>query len=100
MKRSTILVSIFLAGACVQPAGAAPLHHAKARHAQTSACLARQRADLAPLDRYGGVLPASAPPLMQAIMNPYIANMRVHCMPENPNAPEVWWHDGSATISP
>jgi hypothetical protein len=36
---------------------------------------------------------------MQATMNPYLANMRVRCMPANPNAPDAGWDTNSPSIA-
>jgi hypothetical protein len=95
MKRSVILVSIALLGGLgMQAADAAPL-----RHAHISACMARQRADLAPLDSYGGTLPAFAPAIMQQIMNPVIHNIRTRCMPTT-NEEDMGWDTNSPSIAP
>lgn len=95
MKRSLAIVSIVLLGGLgVQTADAAPL-----RHAHISACLARQRADLAPLDRYGRYLPAGAPVLMRQIVNPVLRDIRTRCMPPT-SEPDTGWDTNSPTIAP
>ena len=91
MKRTVLIIAALLSTlANVQ---------AKPRAAHVSRCIAQQRAALAPLDRYGGRLPSFAPAIMQQVMNPLIARMRVHCFPRS-NAPaDPGWDVNSPTIA-
>jgi len=90
MKRVMIVTVALLASALA--AQAAP-HKTPRRvaHAVThvSACVARQRAMLAPLDRYGGGLPPNAPALMQAMMRPVLHTIRTRCLPRYNGPPDV-----------
>ena len=97
MKHAIIVGAALLAGAIGGPAASAmPLHHT----APLSACLARQRADIAGLDRYGGYLPSTAPALMQQIMNPMLDVIRTRCLPTYNGPPEAGWDNNSPTIAP
>ncbi len=94
MKRFVDFTAVVLAaGIGMQAADAMPRGH-------VSACLARQRADLAPLDRYGGVLPAFAPALMQQIMNPALHEIRTRCLPLAHDDAQAGWDYNSPTIVP
>jgi hypothetical protein len=96
MKGSVLIVSIVIAG-CIgmQTADAMPVHHA-----HVSGCLARQRVDIAPLDRYGGYLPSFAPALMQQMMNPVLDDIRTRYMPISHGAPDADWDYKSPTTAP
>lgn len=78
MKRTipgcTIIATAALLGA-LSSAQAAP------RTARIPSCLARQRAMLTPLDRYGGYVPPNAPAVMQQIINPMLDAVRTRCFP-------------------
>jgi len=78
---------------------AATPHRHVARPSVNQSCLARQRATLAPLDRYGGNLPPSAPALMQAIMGPILHTIRTRCLPTYHGPPTDVAPD-PATIAP
>jgi hypothetical protein len=79
VMKTAILVTTILLGS-VLTAQAAPLK--THRHvAQVSSCVAQQRAELAPLDGYGGYPPSFAPAPFQQIMNQALDNMRTRCMP-------------------
>ena len=76
MKTAIIATTILLGS--VLTAQAAPLR-AHQHVAQVSSCVARQRAELAPLG--GGYPPSFAPAPYQQIMNQALDNMRTRCMP-------------------
>jgi hypothetical protein len=79
-----------------QAANAKPRRHT----AHVSACLARQRASIATLDRYGGYLPPNAPALMQQIMNPMLDVIRTRCLPTYKGPPDAGWDYNSPSIAP
>ena len=96
MKRAIVVTAVLLSGVlCVQAAAAKPQPHV----AGVSNCIARQRAMLAPLDRYGGNLPPSAPALMQQIMGPVLHTIRTRCLPAYHGPASVEWND-PASIAP
>jgi hypothetical protein len=97
MKRAIIIGVVWLAGALGGPAANAMAPH---HSAHFSACLARQRADIAGLDRYGGYLPSYAPALMQQIMNPMLDVIRTRCLPTYNGPPDAGWDYNSPTIAP
>jgi hypothetical protein len=89
MKRAAIVTVALLAGALA--AQAAP-HKAPRRVAHVnhvSACVARQRAMLAPLDRYGGNLPPNVPAFAQAMIAPVLHTIRTRCLPRYNGPPDV-----------
>jgi hypothetical protein len=95
MKRPILIASLALAGGLMaQAADAMPVHHA-----HVSGCIARQRADIAPLDRYGGYLPSFAPAMMQQMMNPVFDRMRTQCMPAYHGDGDTGWDTNSPTIA-
>lgn len=98
MRRAIIMTAILLGGV-VSVQAAAPHRHA-ARPSTNQSCLARQRAMLAPLDRYGGHLPPSAPALMQAIMGPVLHTIRTRCLPAYHGPPPMDIAPDPATIAP
>ena len=78
VKRGIIVTAALLAGVVGgQAANAKPQRHT----AHVSACLARQRASIATLDRYGGYLPPNGPAFMKQIMNPILDVIRTRCLP-------------------
>jgi len=99
MWRSITIACVVLAGAfAAQAADAKPKRHGHG--AGVSACLARQRASIAPLDRYGGYLPGNAPALMQAIINPILDTIRTRCLPTYNGPPQdAGWDVNSPTIA-
>ena len=85
MKHSVIIAAIALAGSLLaQSANAQPLHHARG-----SGC--RQHAVL--------VTP-NAPALVQQIMNPFLVDPRLRCMPIYHATDDVAWPVGSSSIAP
>jgi len=77
MKPTIVIIAAVLAGVmCAEGAAAAPQ-----RHVRIPSCLARQRAMLTPLDRYGGYVPPNAPALMQQLINPMLDAVRTRCFP-------------------
>jgi hypothetical protein len=78
MKRTIIGCTII---ATVALLGALPSAQAATRHARIPSCLARQRAMLTPLDRYGGYAPPNAPALVQQLVNPMLDAVRTRCYP-------------------
>jgi len=94
MNRVSVIIIVLLSGVVgVQAAAARPQRHA----AHIPACLARQRAMLAPLDRYGGYLPPNAPALMQQIINPALDVIRSRCLPEYHGPPEYQWNPATGS---
>jgi hypothetical protein len=97
MKRAIIFGGALLACVVGGPAANAMPPH---RTAHLSECLARQRADISGLDRYGGYLPSNAPALMQQIMNPMLDVIRTRCLPTYDGPPDAGWDYNSPTIAP
>jgi hypothetical protein len=75
MKRTIVIVAALLG--TLSSVQATP----RTAHARVPGCLARQRAMLTPLDRYGGYVPPNAPALMQQIINPMLDAVRTRCYP-------------------
>ena len=73
-----------------------PAYRHTYRHARVSGCLARQRAMLAPLDRYGGYLPGNAPGLMREIVNPMLDVIRTRCLPAYNGPPQDAGYDSNS----
>lgn len=80
MTRVIIVAAILLGGLVATQAAPFEAH----RHfAGVSSCVARQRADLAPLDRFGGYppYPAGAPAFVQNVLNSALDEARTRCLP-------------------
>jgi hypothetical protein len=85
MKRSVLIIPIALVGSiAAQAANAQPIHHPR-----STGC--RQHA----------VLVSSAPALVQQIMNPFLNDPRIRCMPVSHDAPDdIAWPINSPSIAP